>query len=247
MRTIEIRTTQNVTIEYELAPVRERILSTFIDLLVVGGGYIGFILVLSLAFEPILQGDWLPYIFIVLMPILSYLAYHFLFEWLGGGQSLGKRALGIKVMRLDGKEPVLSDFLLRAFFLLIDGLFSAGLLGILLISSSPKSQRLGDIIASTTVIRLRSRMQFKLRDILKIESMEGYQPRYPEVQRLTEEDMLLVKTVINRSRLYRNPAHAEAVRLLSEKMAHLLDIQEVPRDQIGFLRTLLKDYIVLTR
>ena len=32
MKTIDIRTTQNVVIEYELAPLRERIFAFFIDL-----------------------------------------------------------------------------------------------------------------------------------------------------------------------------------------------------------------------
>lgn len=247
MRTIEIRTTQNVTIEYELAPIRERILAAFIDVMVAGAGYVGVILIILSVSSQALDGGFLPYIFFILLPILLFLSYHFLFEWLAGGQSLGKKALGVKVIRLDGKEPELSDYLLRSFFLLLDGIFSTGLLGILLISSSPKSQRLGDIIATTTVIRLRSSMRFRLQDILRIDSLEAYEPKYPEVQRLNEEDMLLVKTVINRSRLYRNQAHEDAVDQLASKLANLLGIPETPRDKIGFLRTLLRDYIVLTR
>ena len=35
MQTIEIKTTQNVTIEYELASLWERGLSTFIDLIII--------------------------------------------------------------------------------------------------------------------------------------------------------------------------------------------------------------------
>ena len=35
MKTIDIRTTQNVTIEYELASLRERLLAFFIDLVIV--------------------------------------------------------------------------------------------------------------------------------------------------------------------------------------------------------------------
>ena len=35
MKTIDIRTTQNVTIEYELATLRERILAFFIDFVIV--------------------------------------------------------------------------------------------------------------------------------------------------------------------------------------------------------------------
>jgi hypothetical protein len=34
---------------------------------------------------------------------------------------------------------------------------------------------------------------------------------------------------------------------LSEKTANLLEIEQIPSDRLGFLRTLLKDYVVLTR
>ena len=40
MQTIEITTTQNVTIEYELASMRERILAWLLDLFVVAFGYL---------------------------------------------------------------------------------------------------------------------------------------------------------------------------------------------------------------
>jgi uncharacterized RDD family membrane protein YckC len=116
--------------------------------------------------------------------------YHLLWEVLANGQSLGKRTLGIRVVRLDGKEPGLSDYLLRAILLLIDFVFSIGVIGVLLIGSSAKRQRMGDLAASTTVVRLRSGLQFGLEEILKIGEPDSYVATYPEVRRLKEEDML---------------------------------------------------------
>jgi len=116
-----------------------------------------------------------------------------------------------------------------------------------LISSSAKTQRLGDMTANTTVIRLSPDLKFKLEDILKINTLENYEPHYPEVKSLTEKDMLLVKQVLSRQRVHNNKAHSELVNQLVAKLCTELDIKLNTRDKIGFLKTLLRDYIVLTR
>ena len=155
--------------------------------------------------------------------------------------------MGLKVVRLDGKEPGLSDYLLRAVFHIVDSLFTFGVLGALLISSSNKSQRLGDMTANTTVIRVKFNLRFQLEDILKINSLEDYEPTFPEVRKLSEKDMLLIKNIIARERKYRNQAHTQVVNDLITKLMDILDIVERPKDKIEFLKTLIRDYIVLTR
>ncbi len=246
MRSIEIRTTQNVTIEYELAALRDRFFAFFIDVLIVGTKFYILILILEpiwgLIAESSLSGR-----FMGLLPIAMFVFYHLLSEILADGQSWGKKAIGIKVVRLDGKEPSLSDYLLRAVFHLVDTIFCVGIIAALLISSSNKSQRLGDMTANTAVIRVKFNLQFSLADILKINTLDDYEPTYPEVRRLSEQDMLLIKTIISRYRRYRNRAHQDVVNELVENLTTQLDIQTPPRDKISFLRTLIRDYIVLTR
>jgi hypothetical protein len=163
------------------------------------------------------------------------------------GQSWGKRALGIRVVRLDGREPGFGDYFLRAVFHLIDSLLSAGILAALLISTSGKNQRLGDMTANTTVIRARHYQRFKLCDILKISTLGEYQPHYTAVRKLSEQDLLLVKNAIGRYQSFPNAAHQQAINELSQKLKDILEIDEIPRDKIAFLKTLIRDYIVLTR
>lgn len=248
MQTIDIRTTQNVTIEYELASLRERALSFFVDFLITIVIYLGvFILLRSILPDSLFETGMLEMFWLVLLPIAFIIFYQFLSELLGNGRSWGKRALGIKVVRIDGLEPGLSDYFIRAVFHIVDSLMSSGVLAGLLISSSPKQQRLGDMAANTTVIRVRPNARFQLQDILKISSIEDYQPRYPEVRRLSEQDMLLLKHLIARQRQYRNEAHDEAIDEAVAHITSLLQIKETPHDNIEFLKTLIRDYIVLTR
>jgi uncharacterized RDD family membrane protein YckC len=246
--TIDIRTTQNVTIEYELATLRDRALAYLIDFIIVVAFYFVFIMgIINLFSEALLGASMGLYILYGLFPLICFMGYHFLSEVLADGQSWGKKSIGIKVVRLDGKEPGLTDYLLRAVFHIIDSLFSMGIIGAMLISSSAKHQRLGDLTSNTTVIRVKHNQQFRLEDILSINSLENYEPQYPQVRQLSEQDMLLIKNVLGRFRQYRNLAHRNAVVELAERLADLLDIEEVPADPVPFLKTLIRDYIVLTR
>jgi len=248
MRTIEITTTQNVTIEYELATLQERVIAFIIDCLLVGTVYLIVFTVLTNALGSSLfdSGGAISFVSSFL-PLGLFLTYQLFSEIIADGQSWGKKAMGVKVVRLDGQEPSLIDYLLRVVFLIVDVVLSAGILASLLISSSNNSKRLGDMTANTTVIRVKFGFRFRLEDILKINSLDNYVPRYPEVRRLSEQDMLLIKTIITRYRKHRNQAHREVINELVVNLTKQLDIIEKPKNKIEFLKTLIRDYIVLTR
>ncbi len=248
MATIIITTPQQVTIEYDLATLRERALAFVIDLLVVLTVYFLVILTFLNSLTQFLEGsEMLGNVFYFFLPLAGLLGYHFFSELMADGQSLGKRAMGLRVLRTDGRQPAASDCLLRSVFLLVDWLGSLGIVAAVLVSSSANNQRLGDLAANTTVIRTQSRVRFRLEDILRINSLDDYRPTYPQVQKLREEDMLVIKNALARYRRYRNEAHREVVELLCGRLAGLLEIGEVPDNRIEFLQTLLRDYIVLTR
>lgn len=243
-KTIEITTTQNVTIEYELALLRERVLAWLLDMVIVGLGYILFFVLLLQFF--VSNAD--PMIFFLLLPILCYFLYNIFFEIWNVGQTPGKKAMNIKVARLDGKDPEWSDVVLRALLQLVDWMFSAGVVGALLIKTTAKSQRFGDMAANTTVIKLYgSRFMFRLEDILNISSLERYQPVFPQVRNLSEKDMIFIKKMLNRYQQFPNAAHEEVVDALVLHLLPLIGLEKRPVNDIEFLKTLLRDYIVLTR
>ncbi len=247
MKTIEIKTTQNVTIEYELATLWERFLAFLIDALCVAVMYIILsALVLNNLFGELEDINWIISV-VVALPMILFIFYQLLSEVLADGQSWGKKAIGIKVVRLDGQEPGLSDYLLRAVFHFVDTFLSITALAALFISSSAQRQRLGDMTANTSVVRIKFSLRFRLEDILKINSLQDYEPEYPEVRRLSEQDMLLIKNIISRYRKHQNKAHKQVVEELVARIRQQLDIAEIPRDRIAFLKTLIRDYIVLTR
>ncbi len=242
MSKIDITTTQNVTIEYELAPLSERIFAYMIDAVVM----FGIILLLWSIFIPSTGYFYQSAVFyLVLLPV--FLFYSLASEVFMNGQSLGKKIFGIKVVKLNGEEASLNDYIIRWTFRMVDIYFSFGTLASLLIGSSSKHQRLGDILANTAIIKVKSSFHLRLNDILKINSLENYEVTYPSVRQFSEKDMLLIKTTISRFQRFPNVAHKETLNNLVKNVSEKMQIKEKPKDKVQFLKTLIRDYIVLTR
>lgn len=246
MKNITIHTAQNVPIEYELASSQDRIFAAILDAIGFFFSYLVLFLVVASAGASALTDRFGAVFFMQFFPMFLFLCYLVVFDVLLGG-SLGKKALKIQVIRLDGKELTLGDHAIRAAFYLIDCFVTLGFMAIVLVMSSEKGQRLGDMAANTTVIKLRPANTFSLMDILSISSLDSYQPVYPQVVNLKEEDMLLVKTILTRARIYQNTAHQIAVEECAAHLQHILAIDDFRGNNFTFLNTILKDYIVLTR
>jgi uncharacterized RDD family membrane protein YckC len=86
----------------------------------------------------------------VLWMLLSLLYYVGLEATWGG--TLGKLALGLRVVEADGTALGWSGALVRTLLRIVDGLFFY-LVGAILVWRSPRRQRLGDRVAGTVVVR----------------------------------------------------------------------------------------------
>lgn len=132
--------------------------------------------------------------------------------------------------------------------MLIDYWMSLGSFGFLTSSSSDRNQRIGDMVAGTVVIQVKPSVNYTIHDILSIKTSKNYTPKYPGVTSLTDDDMLLIKNAIERVRKFPNKNHKKLVVDLAQKCQNLLAIEKIPEGgTITFLKTLLQDYIVLTR
>lgn len=83
-------------------------------------------------------------------------AYFVLLEsWVGA--TLGKAALGLRVVGDNGRAPGLPASALRNFLRLVDGLPAFNLLGVFLIARSAERARFGDRITGTRVVAVSVR------------------------------------------------------------------------------------------
>ena len=239
-------TAQNVRIEYTLATLRERIGAAIIDMLVVFCLLFGLWMLFASLNLFQLQTT------MVLMGVLAwgglYILYQLACDAFLHGRTLGKMSQKLQIARLDGKQMTLSGSFLRAVLSLVDTYYSGGVIAMMLVASTDRRQRLGDMAAGTTVINLQSARRYRLEDVLSIDSQDSYTPNYPQVRQLSEEDMLTIQQVLKRSVLFRNAAQDDALSEATEHICRILEIPMVPyQKRTEFLRGLIKDYIVLTR
>lgn len=240
MNNIEITTSQNVTIQYGLANAWERAMALILDLIAMG--------LVSLILWG-LQSLLIPSVIDVMLyfTILPFIIlYSLVFEQLNNGQSFGKKVLKIRVIRIDGEKTNFLDYLMRWIFRAFDIYFSLGGVAVLSIISSKYNQRLGDILANTVVVKVGKTERMKLDKLLKLYKLGKYTVTYPQVVKMPEEAMLIVKETLNKKLSINNPAHDEAFALLAKKMEKELNIKPTQNHDL-FLKTLLKDYIILTR
>jgi len=244
MKKAEILTANNVAIQYEMASLIQRILAFILDGVILS---VYYLIILLLIASVSYSGSSLANIFAYLLFFPVFFFYNLFCEINFNGQTIGKAALGIRVIKLTGETPTLNDYFIRWTYRVIDIWLCAGALAAIFVSSSDKGQRLGDISANTTLIRLNPESKYSIKDILKIGRNLDYTPTYLNVTLMSDEDMLLIKNTLDTIKKKPNSENKKVALELVKKSAEFLQIEEIPKNKTQFLSTLLKDYIMLTR
>jgi len=240
MEKIKIPTSFNIELDFETPEFHKRLFAWLIDIAILVAYYVITMNVLQrFSSTHKAEGEDLPFLYnmsaLYLLLFLPLLLYHLFFEVVMNGQSIGKKLIGIKVIGENGGRPALHQYLIRWLTRPFD-FFFFGLVGLLTVVLSKKNQRLGDMAAGTLVIK--TKIETDIDDTVFFELEEAYQPRFPQVMRLSDRDMNTIKGVLNSAQ--HNSNFDVAVRL-SEKIRTVLDITEYV-EPVAFLEILLKDY-----
>lgn len=243
MKNIEIKTTQNVVLEYELADLRDRAIAFLLDIVCV---LVSIGILSAIGFNIFGLSGTAGDVYGVFL-LCIFIFYSLVFEVRNNGQSVGKMAMRIQVIKTAGGQATFADYAARWVFRMIDIYFSLGGIASILIVSSAKAQRIGDIVANTTVVKLTHKMNLNLQDLLTLHTQGNYTPQYAQAKHLKEDEVLLIKTTLDRARKFDNEAHNEAIALLSAKIKQVLAIDNPNPDNAKFLQTIMRDYVILTR
>jgi len=169
--TLIIETPERVPLEFALASIGNRFLAVTIDHFI---QYLSIFLVawffLSLAGytssdvadapEKLLteMPKWTVALMILVL-FLIFAGYFIIFEWLWNGQTPGKRLLKLRVIREDGRPLTLWEAIARNLLRIFDAVpgfvIPVYSVGLIVIFSSGRDQRVGDIFAGTVVVRER--------------------------------------------------------------------------------------------
>lgn len=146
-----------VVLDVQIAQLPVRVLSALIDVTVVFVVYVlGVILwaVTLTQFDPAFSGAVL-----IIFTVLALVGYPTIFETATRGKTLGKLALGLRVVSEDGSPERFRQALFRALAGVIELWMLTGGPAVLCSLLSPKGKRIGDIFAGTVVISERAPRQ----------------------------------------------------------------------------------------
>jgi hypothetical protein len=112
-----------------------------------------------------------------------------------------------------------------------------GLIVVIIIGITKKSQRIGDIAANTAVVNTKSKLSVQDTIFMEIKQPD-YIVKFPEVLKLTDRDINTIKNVVNHFYKIHN---ANTATRVARKVQ---DVLKVSTDMyaIDFLEKLLADY-----
>ncbi|RYY56624.1 MAG: RDD family protein [Chitinophagaceae bacterium] len=268
MAFIRVPTTFNIDLEFEIPEFYRRMIALAIDVLVEFIYLrVAFEIMKSMATSMLYDDDGAyDFAAVGLLFALPIFLYHIVLEITMNGQSVGKKIMGIRVVNENGGRPSLGQFIIRwllrisdvwiviVILILVSG--SAGesketafmviavvvflLTDIVLVVASKKSQRIGDMLARTILIRTTAKADISDTVFQEVES--GYVPRYPQIMQLSDRDINAIKNIVETARKRNDPDLAVTA---AEKVKHHLRL-ESDQYPIDFLDTLLKDYNYLS-
>lgn len=269
MSIIRISTNFNIDLEFPAAPFHRRFLAWLADVIVLFVYVYLLAKVAGSYFATSQQESNIAravFYFLLFVPVCMY---HFISEVVSNGQSIGKRITGLRVVNENGSRPGLGQLFMRwmirtsEIMLLISVLlameaaergrdgdlqflkhFGAALgllvLDVVLVNTSKKRQRLGDMLAHTILIR--TSQEGNIHDTIFQDVEQNYIPSFPQVMQLSDRDINALKGILDTARRRHDYSMAE---MASIKIQNHLKIQ-TSLSAFDFLEVLLKDYNYLS-
>lgn len=150
-----------------------------------------------------------------------------------------KKIMKMRVVKLDGTQAGIGSYFLRWILTLIDYSFF-GAVGIITLMMNGKGQRLGDLAANTTVVKLKA--ETKLDDTILTATPVNYDVKFPQVSALTDKDIAIIKSVLDMN--YKNPDIYLYNQMLQKTKAAVENKTGITSTlhPLTFLDTVLKDY-----
>jgi uncharacterized RDD family membrane protein YckC len=241
---LKINTTQNVNINFTAASLGDRILAYLFDFVII-------LLYLFGAFNIGIQSgivgstdDKWSNIAISMLILLPAMLYTLVSEVFMEGQTLGKKVLKIKVVKIDGYQASIFDYMIRWVFRLIDIYlgFGTGGIAILSIAISDKSQRIGDMAAGTAVISLKDKCNIKHTILEEVSDL--YQPHYPSVINLSDKDMQIIKDRYTEAIVKKDFNTLIKLRM---KVEEITKTSRGTKSDLEYLDIIMKDYTHYTQ
>lgn len=204
---LAIDTPENVLLNAEIAGFASRCVAAMIDYLIL----ISASLCLYLTMLRSAQSDFATSpLFLIVGQFVFMTFYHLILELVWNGQTVGKRALKLRVVQSNGLPATTSALVIRNLVRLFDFLPTFYGVGLVSLFVTEHTQRLGDIAAKTVVIREQSSIElhsvyndFRV-DYRRLSRFVPL-PGYIQVDNLTQIDRERIVRLLSRRDTLINP------------------------------------------
>lgn len=270
MKRLQINTTQNVKIHFKLANLGQRVLAFGLDnILKIGYWYLAFYVFNLTSVLASNNSDYWSKSAIFVIVMSPIFLYSLVSEILMNGQTIGKKALRIRVINVDGFKPSIADYVMRWFLRIVDfniffilavyifaldigdevllalaaiAFVGGKFVGFISVIVTEKSQRIGDISANTVVIYLKDDAKFS--QTISEDLQENYSPTYANVVRLSDNDARIIKDTF--ATASKRKDYATLIKL-RKKIEEVTEIRSKEESDEIFIDKVLKDYNYYTQ
>jgi uncharacterized membrane protein SpoIIM required for sporulation/uncharacterized RDD family membrane protein YckC len=225
---VEVETPELVVLSYTIAGIGSRVYAGFIDLLVTIGLLLGIgiaMAMLTARFGAAVTAvsAW-GRAFLILIGFAVFWGYFVICEWLFDGQTIGKRQLGLRVVRDGGYSIGFAAAATRNIMRAID--MQPGILYLFGITSavlSKTGKRLGDMVAGTVVIQERL-----VESPVTKARARASTPDSPAVAVLSEDEFRLVERWYSRRMDLEASSRAALTQQIADRLRPHLPSTDIP-------------------
>ena len=173
----------------------------FIDTLIQGLCYLvlGLLALLVVAVFPAAKGlgdlgpKWAMAI-VIISAFLVYSGYFAIFEAWWHGQTPGKRYVGIRVVKDNGRGITVGEAMSRSFLRVVDGAPALYLFGLIVMMVSKEKKRIGDYVAGTIVVHEKAADEKEI----NFQALPEQTVVQDWATRLTTQDLELIESFLQR-------------------------------------------------
>jgi uncharacterized RDD family membrane protein YckC len=219
-RALDVRTAEAIAVRYELAGLGSRFLALTVDMAIQFGVVLAVLVALAVFSVPVARAvAWVHLdktAYVVALTLLAvatfalFFGYFIIFELAWNGQTPGKRALGIRVVRDEGFPVDFGAAVIRNVVRLVELTLGMYVVSALVMLLSPENKRPGDFSAGTIVVRDRPD------DLPVLDALLRDDPEHDDG--LDRDDRALIAQFLTRRATLEPRAAAEIAARIAERV-----------------------------
>jgi uncharacterized RDD family membrane protein YckC len=219
-----VDTPEQIDVAYDVAGIGSRFLAAIVDTLIILVIEGVLLFVLSLVASQLVIADSIATAIAVVLSFVVLWGYYLVAEMLSNGQSPGKRLVGVRVVREGGRPVTFTASAIRNIIRLVDFLPLFYSIGVVVMFVDRRARRLGDLAAGTLVVRERAPVTLEsLSQSGYVELPAGEVPEMGHIDRLTDDDYVLLQEFLRRRAELSNEARGRIGAQLAEGLRVRLD------------------------